>query len=258
MGSFWLMKAEPDSRIVKGKDVKFSVDDFQSCRTTAWEGVRNHEAKNIMRKQMKIGDKVFFYHSNCKNPGIAAIAEANTADDPTHPYYDPKSASRSGDAEPTWWMVELAFGSRLKHFVPLSLLRLVSSCSNADEVAQLSLGSETDHPLSYLTAEDLVALKKMPLLNRGRLSVQSVNSDAWAAIIKLAEQGGWGDTATPKRNDRPAPRKVKNQTNAATHSKSRKRPSSHIDKLEATQSNMDDSSHGGSDDGPRRSKRLRT
>ncbi|KAG9123615.1 hypothetical protein FRC07_014496, partial [Ceratobasidium sp. 392] len=180
MGNLWLMKAEPDSRIVKGKDVKFSVDDFETCGTTAWEGVRNHEAKNIMRKQMKVGDKVFFYHSNCKPPGVAAIAEVSkeaypdyTAEDPTHPYYDPKSASRGTSSEPIWWMVELTFGARLKHFVPLSVLRRVSACANIGEVAQLTPGSESGQPsFAYLSVEDLVALKKMPLLNRGRLSVQ--------------------------------------------------------------------------------------
>lgn len=68
------MKAEPDSRIVKGKDVKFSVDDFEAARTTPWEGVRNFEARNLM-KEMSIGDKILFYHSNCKSPGIAGFAE---------------------------------------------------------------------------------------------------------------------------------------------------------------------------------------
>lgn len=65
---YWLMKAEPDSRVVKGKDVKFSVDDFEAARTTPWEGVRNFEARNLM-KEMSIGDKILFYHSNCKSPG---------------------------------------------------------------------------------------------------------------------------------------------------------------------------------------------
>jgi predicted RNA-binding protein with PUA-like domain len=73
---YWLMKAEPDSRIVKGKDVKFSVDDFEAARTTSWEGVRNFEARNLM-KEMSIGDKILFYHSNCKNPGIAGFAEVS-------------------------------------------------------------------------------------------------------------------------------------------------------------------------------------
>ncbi|KAG9100039.1 Ras GTPase activating protein ira2, partial [Ceratobasidium sp. 370] len=215
MGNLWLMKAEPDSRIVKGKDVrphKFSVDDFEACRTTAWEGVRNHEAKNIMRKQMKIGDKVFFYHSNCKNPGIAATAEISreaypdhTAEDPAHPYYDPKSASRGVNSEPTWWMVELTFDARLKYFVPLSVLRQISACATIDEVAQLNSSSEDDQPsLTYLSAEDLAALKKMPLLNRGRLSVQPVNPDAWVAINKLAEKGGWSDTTASKRSSKPS------------------------------------------------------
>lgn len=54
---YWLMKAEPDSRVVKGKDVKFSVDDFEAARATPWEGVRNFEARNLM-KEMSIGDKM--------------------------------------------------------------------------------------------------------------------------------------------------------------------------------------------------------
>jgi len=66
--NYWLMKAEPDSRVVKGKDVKFSVDDFESVGSTSWEGVRNYEARNLM-KEMVLGDKILFYHSNCKNPG---------------------------------------------------------------------------------------------------------------------------------------------------------------------------------------------
>lgn len=89
------MKAEPDSRIVKGKDVKFSVDDFETARTTPWEGVRNFEARNLM-KEMSIGDKILFYHSNCKSPGIAGFAEVSkeaypdyTAWDSSHPYFDP-------------------------------------------------------------------------------------------------------------------------------------------------------------------------
>ncbi|CAE6396245.1 unnamed protein product [Rhizoctonia solani] len=208
MSRYWLMKAEPDSRIVKGKDVKFSVDDFEACVTTAWEGVRNHEAKNIMRDQMKVGDKVLFYHSNCKTPGIAAFAEASvskeafpdhTANDPTHPYYDAKSSSRDPNSEPIWWMVELRFKSRLKHFVSLAMLRSISSVTSVDDLAQLSANSEDDqNQLSYLTKDDLKALGAMPLLNRGRLSVQPVNEGAWTAIDKLAEKGGWDEQIKPK------------------------------------------------------------
>jgi predicted RNA-binding protein with PUA-like domain len=71
----WLMKAEPDSRIEKGKDVAVSVDIFQACpnQTSMWEGVRNGEAKNLMKNEMRIGDRVLFYHSNCKLPGTSSL-----------------------------------------------------------------------------------------------------------------------------------------------------------------------------------------
>lgn len=67
----WLMKAEPDSRIEKGKDVAFSVDIFAASpnKTTSWDGVRNPEAKQMMKVVMKNNDDVLFYHSNCKLPG---------------------------------------------------------------------------------------------------------------------------------------------------------------------------------------------
>ncbi|KAF8180158.1 PUA-like domain-containing protein, partial [Pholiota molesta] len=73
---YWLLKVEPDSRVVKGKDVKFSVDDFQTIGTSPWEGVRNYEARNLM-KEMKEGDKALFYHSNCKVLGVSAFAKVS-------------------------------------------------------------------------------------------------------------------------------------------------------------------------------------
>ncbi|KAG6378594.1 PUA-like domain-containing protein [Boletus reticuloceps] len=72
--NYWLMKAEPHSRVVKGKD--FGIDDFEAVEFTPWEGVRNYEARNLM-KEMVLGDKILFYHSNCKNPGIAGFAEVS-------------------------------------------------------------------------------------------------------------------------------------------------------------------------------------
>ncbi|KAI8607003.1 PUA-like domain-containing protein, partial [Chytriomyces sp. MP71] len=95
----WLMKAEPETRIEKGKDVRFSIDDLMEKRSSCWDGVRNYEARNNMQK-MRVGELCFFYHSNCKTPGIAGIAKVckeaypdYTAWDPEHPYYDPKSNS---------------------------------------------------------------------------------------------------------------------------------------------------------------------
>ncbi|KAK1225307.1 hypothetical protein PQX77_011725 [Marasmius sp. AFHP31] len=236
MSKFWLLKAEPDSRIVKGKDVKvrncslvprippwfsttkhvslphttqFSVDDFESVKTSPWEGVRNYEARNLM-KEMKIGDKALFYHSNCKNPeranevywytGIAAFAEVSkeaypdyTAWDESHPYYDAKSNKES----PKWFMVDLTFTSRANHFIPLSLLRYI---------ANFGSGSGIPEQIAYIGDEGVKAIKAMDLVTRGRLSVQGVDENAWETIGLLADKGGWDglpldkkpSTSTPK------------------------------------------------------------
>ncbi|KAI5987771.1 DUF55-domain-containing protein [Pisolithus marmoratus] len=184
---YWLMKAEPNSRIVKGKDVKFSVDDFEAVGTTAWEGVRNFEARNLM-KDMSTGDKVLFYHSNCKNPGIAGFAEVcketypdYTAWDSSHPYYDPKTNKET----PKWFMVDVKFVFRAPHFVSLSLLRRIAAVSSHD----------TLEAVAYVGSDGLKAIKEMALLNRGRLSVQRVSEACWTAIEEMARRGGWGDTS---------------------------------------------------------------
>ncbi|EIW76204.1 DUF55-domain-containing protein [Coniophora puteana RWD-64-598 SS2] len=179
------MKAEPDSRIVKGKDVKFGVDDFEEVKTTPWEGVRNFEARNLMQS-MSVGDKVLFYHSNCKSPGIAGFAEIAkeaypdyTAWDSSHPYFDPKTKQ---DA-PKWHMVDVAFKSRAAHFVPLALLRRIADSTSPS----LPAGIE------YLSHDNVQAIKGMALVTRGRLSVQPVEEGAWAAIELLADRGGWSE-----------------------------------------------------------------
>ncbi|KAK0447770.1 PUA-like domain-containing protein [Armillaria borealis] len=202
---FWLLKAEPDSRLVKGKDVKFSVDDFETVGTSSWEGVRNYEARNLM-KEMKVGDKALFYHSNCKVPGIAAFAEVvkeaypdYTAWDPyvahvcvvacmlmplclsSHPYFDPKSDKE----KPKWFMVDLKFTARAQHFVPLSFLRYVGSHMISQSIESIP---ET---VRYISQSDVEAIRSMDLVTRGRLSVQRVDKKAWDAIKLLSEQGGW-------------------------------------------------------------------
>ncbi|KAJ3889605.1 DUF55-domain-containing protein [Lentinula edodes] len=173
---YWLLKAEPDSRMVKGKDVKFSVDDFETAKTSAWEGVRNYEARNLM-KTMEPGEK---------ESRIAAFAEVSkkaypdyTAWDSSHPYYDPKSDKSS----PKWFMVDLTFKSRAKHFVSLALLKHISEHA-----------SELPEELAYIGSEGAKAIKSMDLINRGRLSVQRVQKPAWDVIGLLAERGGWDES----------------------------------------------------------------
>ncbi|GAA5984889.1 hypothetical protein JCM10908_002438 [Rhodotorula pacifica] len=186
--SHWLIKAEPDSRIEKGIDVKFSIDDFEEKRTTTWEGVRNHQAKKFLRDEMKLGHECLFYASNCKEPGIRGIARVikegypdYNAWDPKHPYYDPKSKEEN----PTWYMVDVEFVSRLAHPVPLALLQLLSRHSSPS-----SLPSSLS---SYLTSQHLEAIQSSALLARGRLSVQPVGEGFWDAVGLLGTKGGWED-----------------------------------------------------------------
>ncbi len=100
---YWLMKSEPS-------DV--SIDDLASMRdqTVAWYGVRNYQARNFMRDQMRVGDRVFFYHSSCEQPGIAGIAEVSklaypdaTQFDPGSKYFDPKATPEN----PRWFNVDV-------------------------------------------------------------------------------------------------------------------------------------------------------
>jgi len=187
----WLMKAEPDSRMEKGKDVKFGVDDFEKVGVTPWDGVRSHEAKKIMKERMAIGDRVLFYHSNTKLPGVAAFAKVDSASypdpsafDASHPYHDPKSKEDS----PTWYLVDVRFVERIPHFVSLKLLQTLGAMDEVPEALN-----------SYLTADHLAAIKGMALLNRGRLSVQPVSAEAYAAIELLGRNGGFDDIVPAKK-----------------------------------------------------------
>ena len=114
---FWLMKSEPEV---------YSLDDLKRDRTTYWDGVRNYQARNYMRDQMKKGDLVLFYHSNADPPGIAGIAkvckEAHpdlTAWDKKSNYFDEKSTKEN----PRWMMVDLEFLEKFQSFVSLNQLR---------------------------------------------------------------------------------------------------------------------------------------
>ena len=145
------MKSEPET---------FSVDDLASCpkQTEHWDGVRNYQARNFMRA-MKRGDRAFFYHSNCPEPGIVGIVrivrEAYpdfTAVDPKSPYFDPKSS----DSNARWDMVDVRLVRRLKRLIPLSELKRHR------------------------------ALRTMPLVQRGnRLSIMPVTAAQWQTILTM-------------------------------------------------------------------------
>lgn len=146
------MKSEPD---------EFSIDDLKSCRVEPWDGVRNYQARNMMRDQMQKGDLAFFYHSNCTPPGIVGTMTVcrraypdPTAFDPQDKHYDPKS----DPANPRWFCVDVRYQRKFRHIISLSALR--------------------DHrPLADLW-----------VLRRGnRLSITPISRAQWQYILSLAE-----------------------------------------------------------------------
>lgn len=150
--NYWLMKSEP---------MVFSIHHLKNMpnQTEHWDGVRNHQARNMLRDQMMVGDLAFFYHSNCELPGIFGIIEIvregypdHTAFDPTSKYYDPTSSV----AMPRWYMVDVRYVREL--IQPIFLTRLKS----------------------YLE------LASMPLIKKGnRLSVMPVTDEQWEFILSL-------------------------------------------------------------------------
>lgn len=152
MPKYWLMKSEPSC---------FSLDDLKSMpdKTEHWDGVRNYQARNLLRDEIKVGDGVLFYHSNCKEPAIVGFAVVvkegypdHTALDPREKHFDPKSSSE----KPIWYMVDVKYLSHLSQ--PLT----------RDDLRK--------HPV----------LCNMGVLRKGnRLSVQPVTQEEWQTVVSL-------------------------------------------------------------------------
>lgn len=197
------MKAEPDTRLERGQDVAFSIDHFAACKVTKWDGVRNPEARTIMKEKMRFGDRVLFYHSNTKIPGVAGLARVcskqsypdPSAFDTKHPYYDAKSDPE----QPKWWLVDVEFVEKLGRMVPLGLLQKIAGKAADGK----GLSREERENVGYLTDAQLQAIKDMALLNRGRLSVQPVTEEAYDAVVALSRKGGW-DSWSGKWNPKAA------------------------------------------------------
>ncbi len=152
--AFWLFKTEPGC---------FSFADLMACpgRSTGWDGVRNHQARNFLRDSVKLGDGVLFYHSNGDPPSVAGIAEVieeghadPSAFDPSDEHFDPRSVREA----PTWFQVRIRGVRAL------------------------------DPPLTLPQLRTIPALAGMELLRKGsRLSIQPVRPEEWAAILDLAK-----------------------------------------------------------------------
>lgn len=147
---YWLVKSEPGA---------YSIDDLARDGKTSWEGVRNYQARNFMRDDMRTGDGVLFYHSNANPPGVAGIARVARegypdplARDPNSEYFDEKAS----DEDPRWFMVDIEFVETLPRIVPLS------------ELAQTP------------------GLEKTLVNNKSRLSVQPVTEREFEIVRGLA------------------------------------------------------------------------
>ena len=124
---YWIMKSEPNERFVKRVDVSFGISDLmaEDKQTAEWEGVRNNEAKNNL-KEMQEGDLAFFYHSSCRDPGIAGIVEIVKSAYPDQtqfnvdsPYYD----QRSKKQDPLWFSVDVKLIRKFNDILTLAELR---------------------------------------------------------------------------------------------------------------------------------------
>ena len=147
---YWLMKSEPDV---------YSIDDLQRDGREMWDGIRNYQARNMMRDDMKIGDQVLFYHSSCPEPGVVGIARVASEPypDPTQfdkksKYYDPKSS----EDDPRWCLVDVEFVRKTKRNLTLAEIK-----------AQKSL-------------EDMTLTRK-----GNRLSIMPVSKKHWNKILSL-------------------------------------------------------------------------
>lgn len=153
MPMHWLMKSEPET---------FSFVDLKQRKKTLWDGVRNYQARNFMMQDMKVGDKVLFYHSSCEVPGVAGLAEVTAPAQPDPTQFDPKSDYHDPKAtktKPIWFCVEVGNPQDLKRPITLPEIR----------------GTKE--------------LQGMLLLKKGqRLSIQPVTAKEYEILIKLSNK----------------------------------------------------------------------
>ncbi len=150
MSRYWLMKTEPNT---------YSIDDLEREGRTHWEGVRNYQARNLMR-EMQLGDRVLFYHSSANPPGVVGEARVvreaypdHFAQQPDSPYFDEKASAD----DPRWYMVDVEFVRKLPGFVSLETLK------------------------------GAPGLEDMIVTQRSRLSVQPVTRDEFYIVCALGD-----------------------------------------------------------------------
>ncbi len=148
--TYWLMKSEPDA---------YSIDDLERDRREPWDGIRNYQARNMIRDEMKVGDRAFFYHSSCKVPSVVGVMTIASGAYPDPTQFDPDSKyfdAKSSKDEPRWLLVDVAFERKLKRPITLKKLK--------------------EHP----------GLGNFRLNQRGnRLSIFPVSEEHWKLVLGL-------------------------------------------------------------------------
>ena len=144
------MKSEPDA---------YSIDDLERDGREMWDGIRNYQARNMMRDDMKIGDEIFFYHSNCKEPGIVGVARVASEPYPDPTQFDKKSRyydAKSSKDNPRWCLVDVKFVRKLTRNITLTEIK------------------------AQKTLADMILTRK-----GNRLSIMPVSKKHWNKILSL-------------------------------------------------------------------------
>lgn len=148
--NYWLMKSEPDV---------YSIDDLERDGREMWDSIRNYQARNMMRDDMRIGDQIFFYYSNCKEPGIVGISRVCSEPYPDPTQFDESSRYfdlKSSKDDPRWILVDVEFVEKFDRLISLKEIK--------------------SHP----------ELEDMILTRRGnRLSIMPVDKKHWDFILSL-------------------------------------------------------------------------
>lgn len=120
----WLMKSEPDV---------YSINDLQRDGQEMWDSIRNYQARNMMRDDMRIGDLIFFYHSSCNEPGVVGIAEVASKPYPDPVQFDKQSRyfdAKSDPDNPRWILVDVKFVRKLKRNITLTEIKAEKSLAD--------------------------------------------------------------------------------------------------------------------------------
>jgi len=150
--NYWLFKSEPNC---------YSIDDLKRDGTEHWDGIRNYQARNMLRDDVKLGDQVLFYHSSCAEPAVVGLCEVVKESYPDHTAFDPKSEHpdpKSDPDNPRWFMVDVKFKQKF------------------------------DNPLTLKQMKEMSEFSGMRLLQRGnRLSLFPVDKEHFELAVKLSE-----------------------------------------------------------------------